>query len=336
MIKKIIIGSLLLLMVNSQWLMAQELTVEQEQQFTYYWYAAKEAIDQERYTDALVLLEFCRLINPHDGETLMFLAVLYNGMGQKERAVATLKEAFEAAPRDQWQKYSYALLDQRTLEAAREALRVMERAYEEGQKDEGKKTKGKKTPAIKDEELLEQLRRMYMATGQWSKAIAMQDELDQLNGFDAYSAINRFRAYAAWNKPKKAMEAVDKYLELDPKNVQFLLFKLEILERSKTKMEVLYALYEQILELDPMNRLVLNNYAYHLATHGGDLQKAERMSAITIHEEPSNPVYLDTYGWILHLQGQNELALFYLNRALTNSDEQKVKAEIEKHLNEIK
>ena len=72
-----------------------------------------------------------------------------------------------------------------------------------------------------------------------------------------------------------------------------------------------------------------------MATHGGDLKEAERMSAITISEEPNNPVYLDTYGWILHLQGQDELALFFLNRALNNATEEN-KAEIEGHLKQIK
>ena len=80
---------------------------------------------------------------------------------------------------------------------------------------------------------------------------------------------------------------------------------------------------------------VLNNYAYYLATHKGDLQKAERMSAITIREEPNNPVYLDTYGWILHMQGQDELAIFYLKRALSNSKEE-LQGEIKAHIKELK
>ena len=33
-------------------------TPEQEQQFTYYWYAARQAIEKEQYDEALALLEF--------------------------------------------------------------------------------------------------------------------------------------------------------------------------------------------------------------------------------------------------------------------------------------
>lgn len=297
------------------------LSVEEEQQFTYYWYAAQQAIREERFADAYALLEFCHMLKPNDGTTLMFLGVLYDGMGQREKAQELFRLAFEAAPRDQWYKYSEVLLAQRTEEGKNEALRVLEKAYNVQKPDA-------------EEELLEQLKRLYMADKQWKKALAMQDELDAQRGFDGYSALTRYRIYLMWNKPKKALQILDNYLENDPTNIQFLQFRLAVMEQMKVKQEDLYAMYKRILALDPYNLLVLNNYAYHLATHGGDLKEAERMSAITIREEPGNAVYLDTYGWILYLQGQRDLAKFYLNKALQNALDG-TKEEILKHLKEI-
>ncbi|MBQ7997155.1 MAG: tetratricopeptide repeat protein [Paludibacteraceae bacterium] len=310
------------------------LSVEQEQQFTYYWYAAKQAIEQERYPDALVLLEFCRLIKPNDGQTLTFLAIMYEAIGQKERAMETFRQAFEADPRDQWKRYYYALREQRTPEAYKEAARVIEKAYL-STKGQGTKRLSTKGQGTKDEELLEQLRRTYLQNGQWKKSLAVQDEIDALRGVDAYSAANRCYAYRIGGKEKKALAVLDSYLETDPTNIQILVMRMEIMEHSRVPQAELYALYERILELDPGNLLVLNNYAYHLATHKGDLQRAERMSAVTIREEPANPVYLDTYGWILHMQGQDELALFYLRRAQQNipPDMNRVLGiEIQKHI----
>ncbi len=315
------------------------LTTEQEQQFTYYWYAAKHAIENDRYDEALVLLEFCKLINPNDGQTLTFLAIMYDGLGQKERAMSTFRQAFEADPAVQWNRYSYALLEQKTEEGVREALSVMEKAYAvQKAKAVSPKSKGKKqkTETKLDEDLIEQMRRVYMGTGQWDKAIAMQDEMDRIKGYDAYSALNRYRAYASWGKYKKAIGAIDKYLELEPTNIQFLLFRMELMEHMGTKQNELYAMYERILELDPINLSVLNNYAYHLATHKGDLLKAERMSAITIREQPNNAVYLDTYGWVLHMQGRDDLAIFYLQRALSNSTSAAVTEEVEKHIKALR
>jgi len=260
---------------------------EQELQFSYYWYAARQAITEERYTDAYALLEFCRWLNPNDGTTLFQLGIIHNGLGNINQA----KECFERA---------YAVQPKGTA----------------------------------NEELLEQLKRIYITDGLWEKALAMQDEIDERTEYDAYSALTRYRIYAMWGKTKKAIKEIDRYLEYDPTNIRFLLFRLELLEQTGAKKKELYAMYERVLESDPFNLMVLNNYAYHLATHGGDLKEAERMSAITIREEPSNPVYLDTYGWIMHLQGQDELAKFYLNKALWNATDAS-KAEIESHLKTV-
>lgn len=296
------------------------LTVEQQQQFTYYWYAAKQAIEEERYPDALVLLTFCEELNPYDGATLDYLGTMYDAMNERETALQLYRRACEADPRDQWFHYA-KMLSKRNREGDQdEAMRVMENAH-------------RLDPA--NEELIEQLRQFYTERKQWKEALAMQDKLDAIKGYDAWSALNRYRIYAMWEKPKQAIEAIDKYLELDPGNLRFLMFRLELLEHFNAKPAERFAMYEQILSIDPGYTMILNNYAYLLATTRGDLAKAERMSSITIREEPDNPVYLDTYGWILYLQGQKQLALFYLEKALMYSTPE-TRSEIEKHLEKVK
>ena len=264
------------------------LTTEQTQQFTYYWYAARQAIEEEKYADAYVLLEFCHMLKPDDAQTLYFLGVMYQGLRKNQEAL----EAFEQAYRAQKEPHS--------------------------------------------EDLLRRLGNIYIEQNNWSKALKIQDELDALNGYDAMSAITRYRIYASAGQPKKALKAIDTYLETDPTNLRFMLFRLDVLEHLGAKTKVMYEAYDRVLALDPYNLMVLNNYAYLLATHKGDLKRAERMSEITIREQPSNAVYLDTYGWILHLQGQNELAKFYLERALWNATDEATKEEVTKHLEAVK
>lgn len=290
MIKKLFIVFLLLLVLPlgaKKPVKPAAFPTEQEQQFSYYWYAAKQAITQERYADAYALLEFCRMLKPNDGQTLAFLGVIYDGIGQKERAEEAFRLAYEADPEGQWQRWLDRQLQQQINET------------------------------------------------KWKDALKTLDEIDRHQGYNGSSAYNRFRIYASWGKFRKAIEAIDKYLETDPTNLQFLLLRMEFMERIGAKPTELYEMYERVLAVDPMHLGVLNNYAYFLATHHGDLQKAEQMSAITIREEPNNPVYLDTYGWIMHLQGQNELAVFYLKKALWNVKDDTNKHEIEKHLNSI-
>lgn len=83
--------------------------------------------------------------------------------------------------------------------------------------------------------------------------------------------------------------------------------------------------YDEALIFNENNIVVLNNYAYFLSVSNKDLEKAERMSAITIKQEPNNSTYLDTYAWIFFKQGNYTLAKFYIESALekdkTNSTE---------------
>jgi tetratricopeptide (TPR) repeat protein len=66
-----------------------------------------------------------------------------------------------------------------------------------------------------------------------------------------------------------------------------------------------YQAYDKALKINPTYSPVLNNYAYFLSLEGKKLSKAAKMSKITVDKEPDNPTYLDTYGWILHLQGKS-------------------------------
>lgn len=275
------------------------ISVEQEQQFTYYWYAAKQAIVEERYGDAYVLLKFCNAINPEDGTTLCFLGILEQGIGNSLKGLILMRDAFEADPYDQWYQYSKELMDMHSPSATAEALRVVEKAYLVQ-----KKANSEKKNARVDENLLVTLRRLYISAGQFKKALELQDQIEKQQGYTEENVYYRFHLYSALGQDKKAIQAVDKYLEQNPENMEYL----------------------------PLT--ILNNYAYYMATHRGDLTKAEKMSAITIREEPNNPVFLDTYGWILHLKGQDELAKFYLEKAKWNSTEETHK-DIIKHLNAI-
>lgn len=77
-----------------------------------------------------------------------------------------------------------------------------------------------------------------------------------------------------------------------------------------------YRTYERILSIVPDYAPVLNNYAYFLSIEGKKLRKALKMSRETILQEPDNPTYLDTYGWILHLLGRDADAKPYFKHAM--------------------
>ncbi|MBO7608845.1 MAG: tetratricopeptide repeat protein [Muribaculaceae bacterium] len=78
--------------------------------------------------------------------------------------------------------------------------------------------------------------------------------------------------------------------------------------------------YEQALELFPLNLGIMNNYAYFLSLAEQNLDKAEKMSAMTVKAYPDNATYLDTYAWVLYKKGEMEKALEYIKRAIDNDD----------------
>lgn len=77
--------------------------------------------------------------------------------------------------------------------------------------------------------------------------------------------------------------------------------------------------YDNCLNWNPNNVGCLNNYAYYLSERGERLAEAEQMSYRTVKAEPNNSTYLDTYAWILFMQGRYEEAKLYIDQAVRNN-----------------
>ena len=91
----------------------------------------------------------------------------------------------------------------------------------------------------------------------------------------------------------------------------------DILFQKDRKREA-FAAYDSCLQWKPDNISCMNNYAYYLSLKGENLDKAEEMSFKTIKAEPKNATYLDTYAWILFMQGRYAEARIYIDQALQN------------------
>ena len=312
---KLLVAAWLLLVGQGAWAVEYRLSPEREQQFTYHWVAARHALDHEQYDVALAQLLFCEQLNPQDALTKEYIGVLYNAINQKEKGFAYLQQAYQLDPAKRWYLYSAALYKSGDRKQYKTLLTVAKQV-------------AKLQP--KDEDAWNNLRQAALANDDYKQALKAQDELDKLRGYDGLSALNRYRVYMMAGKPKKALAEIDRYLAQDSLNLQFWLFKVQIQEAMHAPFRECEASYRQILRLEPNNLSALNNYAYLLATHGGDLRQAESMSQRTIQAQPDNATFLDTYAWILHLQGQDYLAAFYIQKALRNAAEED-KEEIEKH-----
>lgn len=78
--------------------------------------------------------------------------------------------------------------------------------------------------------------------------------------------------------------------------------------------------YDDALAYNANNDYVLNNYSYYLALRKENLEKAERMSAQTVKNQPANASFLDTYAWVLYMREKYKEAKKTMERALTQPD----------------
>lgn len=76
------------------------------------------------------------------------------------------------------------------------------------------------------------------------------------------------------------------------------------------------AAFDKVLELDPKNDYVLNNYSYYLALRGEQLEKAKRMANNLVTANPDKYNYIDTYAWVLFKKGEFAEALVWIEKAM--------------------
>ncbi|MEA3494504.1 MAG: tetratricopeptide repeat protein [Bacteroidota bacterium] len=124
---------------------------------------------------------------------------------------------------------------------------------------------------------------------------------------------NQLRNYS---QAKESLEAGLDFVIANPKlKYQFFVNLGEINNSLKSYTES-DKYFDKAIEIDSLDPYVLNNYAYYLSLRKVKLDKAEKMSKVSLEKMPENPAYLDTYGWILFLKGDYKQAKKYVGKAL--------------------
>ncbi len=79
-----------------------------------------------------------------------------------------------------------------------------------------------------------------------------------------------------------------------------------------------YLAYDKVLMLNPLNSIVLNNYAYYLSLRDENLEKAKQMAEKSVEVDPYNNNNLDTYAWVLYKLADYKNALEWIEKAYNN------------------
>jgi Tfp pilus assembly protein PilF len=93
------------------------------------------------------------------------------------------------------------------------------------------------------------------------------------------------------------------------------------------------SLFEMLIQEDPENYMVLNNYSYYLAERGEKLEQAREWSQKATWNNPDNATFLDTYAWILFKQEHYDEAEKYILKALEKGG--KNDPEVNEHAGDI-
>lgn len=296
------------------------LSIEREQQFLYYFYEAERLIQLQKIEEAKPVVEFCYALNPNDATINNYMG-LYAQAEQDTSAMATyFRRAYELNPKEYWYNHHVLQLQSDNKKVQQQAVQQLAALAKED---------------TTNVELHEILQKAYIMLQQYRQALETQDRLDSINGYDAMSAMQRYRLNAMMRNNKQAIYEIERYLELDPDNYQFQVFRMQLYEQTQQPPAKMIPAYEAVLRMDSRNIVVMNNLAWNLCLIHKDLLRAEQLSRATIMREPTNPIYLDTYAWIMYLLGDCQSALFYIERAIEHSTEE-IDKEIQQHYKEIK
>lgn len=164
-----------------------------------------------------------------------------------------------------------------------------------------------------------------LKTGKKNEAIAQLKEgwsktYNELLGNKLYPLVKD-----SWNHKEK-VEFLKEWSVKNPKSpASFTLLGMEFQETGQAKQAI--SAYEQSLAINPKNPLVLNNLAWLL--YEAKSAKAVEIAKLAYDLLPENAAIADTYGWILHNNGDKANAIEILSKALALDPDAK---EIQEHL----
>ncbi len=297
--------------------------------------------------------------NPDDGKTQLFVAEYYFRKGNKAQGVETLKKAFASKNLDIDQKIRILYTQYLMPEGVPEDIKkdaydltgilvethstdakvhaIQGDFFYQDRKLEEARTSYRKSVAIK-KDVFAVWQQIFFINNELRDSKSQEKETGEaLEYFPNNSLVYFFNGLAKndLKKHKEAVDVLESGLALNVDNpaleLQYYISLGEASYRLKRYAEM-DTYFDKALALDPNNSLALNNYAYYLSERRQKLDKAAEMSKKTLQADPNNASYLDTYGWILYIQGNYTEAETYIKKAL---DRDKASPEVIEHYGDV-
>ena len=130
------------------------------------------------------------------------------------------------------------------------------------------------------------------------------------------TAIALANLYAESGKTEQAIQLLRDTQKRKPQDPNLAMATAWLLERSLRWQEAQSA-YERVLAVDSRNPIALNNLAWLLAEHGGNIDVALKYAQQAKELQGNNVNITNTIGWLYYKKNSYQLALEYLKDAAT-------------------
>jgi tetratricopeptide (TPR) repeat protein len=117
------------------------------------------------------------------------------------------------------------------------------------------------------------------------------------------------------NESMNVLDASRAALKDDPDRLYFIAHLYTRIDQPRLSEQVL----EDVLRADPSFAAAANDLGYTLADSDRDLDRAETLIRRAVEVEPSNPMFLDSLGWVLYKRGQIGEARRFLEQAVAGA-----------------
>jgi tetratricopeptide (TPR) repeat protein len=311
---------------------------------SYYNYLADLYLDNDMSDKAFEIYQQILVLDPTNANVHLSLADYYRKKGDKDKSFNELKLAFSNVNLDIDTKVkillSYYTLTEKSDELKPQAYTLIDSLIN-AHPDDAKAYSIYGDFLYRDKKYIDAkvqyLKVIALDSSKydvWAQLLLLESELNEnaallteskraLELFPDHPALYLFNGVANYQLKK-----YDEAIIVLNKGVALVVYDDEMLEEfytylgdsyyAKKHSKDAFTSFDKVLELNPKNIYVLNNYSYYLSILGEELDKAEKMAKKVVDQNDKNASYLDTYGWVLYKEKKYTDAEIWLNKALQN------------------
>jgi len=294
------------------------------------------------YDGAINTIQAYLRLNSKDIFNLITLGDVYALKGDDAQARATFQKIIDLEPKNPQGYFQLALLGVKTKKTD-EALRYANQALQQQPNFlpalqlivgiyQDQKHPDKALAAVrqalarspKNPQLHQMLGELLLVQKQPEAAITPLEEALSLNPRQVSSLQLLTMAYLQMPDAEKALQQLEAKVA-DPKSSPVFSLVLASVYERQQKFDKAINLYNSLLAHNLFPTLARNNLAYLMAEHqptAENLARAQKLSAETLEDNPEEPSFLDTMGWILGKQGKYAEAKTYLEKATEHAPDQ--------------